>query len=127
MTADGKGMLANFLGLLDGRLRHQGGDLAGGRRRDLVERRDRRRFGAIGDGQATPAQIGGLLIALRIKGETADEIVGAARAMWARALPLVCLSPERGVDTCGTGGDGSGTVNVSTTPRSSPPGAGCGG
>ena len=71
-------------------------------------------FGAIMDGAATPAQIGGLLIALRIKGETADEIAGAARAMRARALPLACPSPERGVDTCGTGGDGSGTVNVST-------------
>jgi anthranilate phosphoribosyltransferase len=71
-------------------------------------------FGAIMDGEATPAQIGGLLIGLRAKGETSDEIAGAARAMRARALPLVCPSPERGVDTCGTGGDGSGTVNVST-------------
>jgi anthranilate phosphoribosyltransferase len=71
-------------------------------------------FGAIMDGAATPAQIGGLLIALRMKGETADELAGAARAMRARALPLVCPAPERGVDTCGTGGDGAGTVNVST-------------
>jgi anthranilate phosphoribosyltransferase len=71
-------------------------------------------FGQIMDGEATPAQIGGLLIALRMKGETADEIAGAARAMRARALALTCPVPERAVDTCGTGGDGSGTVNVST-------------
>jgi anthranilate phosphoribosyltransferase len=71
-------------------------------------------FGAIMDGAATPAQIGGLLVALRMKGETADELAGAARAMRARATPLVCPDPDRGVDTCGTGGDGAGTLNVST-------------
>jgi anthranilate phosphoribosyltransferase len=71
-------------------------------------------FGAIMDGHATPAQIGGLLIALRMKGETPAELTGAARAMRARATPLACPDPARGVDTCGTGGDGSSTVNVST-------------
>jgi len=71
-------------------------------------------FGQIMDGEATPAQIGGLLIALRMKGETAEELAGAARAMRTRAVPLRCPDPDRGVDTCGTGGDGSGTVNVST-------------
>ena len=71
-------------------------------------------FGAIMDGEGTPAQIGGLLVALRMKGETADEITGAARAMRVRAVPLACPEPARGVDTCGTGGDGVGTVNVST-------------
>jgi anthranilate phosphoribosyltransferase len=71
-------------------------------------------FGAIMDGEATPSQIGGLLVALRMKGETADELAGAARAMRDRATPLACPDPARGVDTCGTGGDGSGTVNVST-------------
>jgi anthranilate phosphoribosyltransferase len=71
-------------------------------------------FGQIMDGAATPAQIGGLLIALRMKGETASELAGAARAMRARALPLACPDPARGVDTCGTGGDGAGTVNIST-------------
>ena len=70
--------------------------------------------GRIMDGEATPAQIGGLLIALRMKGETPDEIAGAARAMRARALPIKCPEPELAVDTCGTGGDGSGSVNVST-------------
>jgi anthranilate phosphoribosyltransferase len=71
-------------------------------------------FGQIMDGEATPAQIGGLLVALRMKGETPAEIAGAARAMRGRALALVCPAPDRAVDTCGTGGDGSGTVNVST-------------
>jgi anthranilate phosphoribosyltransferase len=54
------------------------------------------------------------LIALRAKGEAVDELVGAAAAMRSRALPLACPDPERGIDTCGTGGDGSGTINVST-------------
>jgi anthranilate phosphoribosyltransferase len=71
-------------------------------------------FGSIMDGEATPAQIGGLLVALRMKGETADEIAGAASAMRARALAVACPDPDRAVDTCGTGGDGSGTVNLST-------------
>ncbi|MEO7736461.1 MAG: anthranilate phosphoribosyltransferase [Kofleriaceae bacterium] len=71
-------------------------------------------FGQIMDGQATPAQIGGLLIALRAKGESVDEIVGAAAAMRTRATPLACPRLEHSIDTCGTGGDGAGTFNVST-------------
>ncbi|HEX3759920.1 MAG TPA: anthranilate phosphoribosyltransferase [Kofleriaceae bacterium] len=70
--------------------------------------------GHIMDGGATQAQIGGLLIALRAKGESVDEIVGAATAMRSRALPLACPHHDRSIDTCGTGGDGSGTFNVST-------------
>jgi len=71
-------------------------------------------IGQIMDGGATPAQIGGLLVALRAKGESVDEIVGAATAMRSRALPLACPRLERSIDTCGTGGDASGTFNVST-------------
>jgi anthranilate phosphoribosyltransferase len=71
-------------------------------------------IGQLMDGSATAGQIGALLIALRMKGETVAEIAGAAAAMRARALPLRCPSPELGVDTCGTGGDSSGMVNVST-------------
>jgi anthranilate phosphoribosyltransferase len=71
-------------------------------------------IGQIMDGEATAAQIGGLLVALRAKGECIDELAGAAAAMRSRALPLACPVPERGIDTCGTGGDGTGTVNVST-------------
>jgi anthranilate phosphoribosyltransferase len=69
--------------------------------------------GQIMDGQATPAQIGGLLVGMRMKGETVDELVGAARAMRARMIG-VDFSSETMVDTCGTGGDGSRSVNVST-------------
>jgi anthranilate phosphoribosyltransferase len=63
------------------------------------------------DGDATPAQIGGLLAAMAARGETEDEVVGFARTMRARAVPLV----SRGaVDTCGTGGDGASSFNIST-------------
>ena len=71
-------------------------------------------FGKIMDGEATPAQIGALLIALRMKGETPEELAGAARAMRARATVLPCADVDTAVDTCGTGGDASGSVNVST-------------
>ena len=71
-------------------------------------------IGLIMDGAATPAQIAGLLVALAAKGETSEELAGAAMAMRARAVPLVSPHPERSIDTCGTGGDNSGTVNIST-------------
>ncbi len=64
------------------------------------------------DGQATPAQFGAFVTALRCKGETIDEMVGLARTMRAKALPVVSGGPV--VDTCGTGGDGAGTLNIST-------------
>jgi anthranilate phosphoribosyltransferase len=68
-------------------------------------------------GAATPAQIGGYLMALRLKGETVDEIVGSARAMRraANAITVKVADPARLIDTCGTGGDGAGTFNISTT------------
>ncbi len=66
------------------------------------------------DGQATPAQIAAYLTALRMKGETADEITGSARAMRAKAVRIRPTDPLV-VDTCGTGGDGGMTFNVSTT------------
>ena len=65
-------------------------------------------------GAATPAQIGGYLMGLRIKGETIDEITGSARAMRRAANKLPVSSPNL-IDTCGTGGDGLGTFNISTT------------
>ncbi len=64
-------------------------------------------------GQATDAQIAGLLIALRAKGETVDELVGFARTMRAKALRLQLDDPDA-IDMCGTGGDGQGTFNIST-------------
>lgn len=71
-------------------------------------------FGTVMDGEATPAQIGALLLALRTKGETVDELVAVARALRARAETAPLVDPGT-VDTCGTGGDAAGTFNISTT------------
>ncbi|MEE2862225.1 MAG: anthranilate phosphoribosyltransferase [Paracoccus sp. (in: a-proteobacteria)] len=69
-------------------------------------------FSALFDGAATPAQIGGLLMALRVRGETVQEIAAAARAMRARMNRV--RAPEGAMDIVGTGGDGKGTLNIST-------------
>jgi anthranilate phosphoribosyltransferase len=71
-------------------------------------------FGEIMAGEATPAQIAALLLALRMKGETVDEIVAAARALRAVATRAEVADP-RTVDTCGTGGTGRSTFSISTT------------
>jgi len=69
-------------------------------------------------GHTTEAQLGALLAALRLKGETVDELIGFAEAMRAHAQPIfpdqLLLAQEPLLDTCGTGGDGAGTFNVST-------------
>jgi anthranilate phosphoribosyltransferase len=82
-------------------------------------------IGHVMDGDASEAQIAGLLVALRMKGESVDEIVGAARAMRTHAIAVV---PRRRdlVDTCGTGGDGLRTFNVSTAAGLVAAGAGAG-
>ncbi len=69
-------------------------------------------FDIIMSGEATHAQIGGFLLALRVRGETVDEITGAATAMRAKALKV--SAPENAIDIVGTGGDGSGSYNIST-------------
>ncbi len=81
---------------------------------DLGRDEAREVMGEIMAGEATPAQIGGFLVALRAKGETADEIAGCAEAMRAHVLPV---HPTRTdvVDVVGTGGDGARTFNISTT------------
>lgn len=88
------------------------GDLAAGR--DLDEDAASAAMAAIMDGQATGAQIGAFLMGLRQKGETIDEITGCARAIRSRALPVRHAYPAL-IDTCGTGGDGASTFNISTT------------
>ena len=69
-------------------------------------------FDAMMSGEATPSQMGGLLMALRVRGETVDEITGAVAAM--RSKMLTVTAPPDAVDIVGTGGDGSGSVKVST-------------
>ena len=80
---------------------------------DLARGETREVMGEIMRGEATPAQIGGFLVALRAKGETPDEIAGCAEAMRGHVL---AVRPERAdlVDTAGTGGDGARTINIST-------------
>jgi anthranilate phosphoribosyltransferase len=69
-------------------------------------------FDIIMSGEATPAQIGALLMAMRLRGETVAEITGAVRAMRARMTAID--APDGAIDVCGTGGDGAGTLNVSS-------------
>jgi len=69
-------------------------------------------FGVIMSGEATPAQIAGLLMAMRVRGETVAEISGAVRAMRSRMTAVD--APAGAIDVCGTGGDNAGTLNVST-------------
>ncbi|HXB97125.1 MAG TPA: anthranilate phosphoribosyltransferase, partial [bacterium] len=65
-------------------------------------------------GQATPSQIAALAVALRMKGETVDELAGFAHVMRQKATHVPHQDPDV-LDTCGTGGDGSNTFNISTT------------
>ena len=78
----------------------------------LTEAQAETAFDIIMSGDATPAQVGGFLMALRVRGETVAEITGAARAMRAKALKIA--APDGAMDNVGTGGDGSGTYNIST-------------
>jgi len=84
--------------------------VAAGRR--LSESEAEAAFEIIMSGNATPSQIGAFLMALRVRGESVDEITGAARIMRAKALAIE--APPGTIDTVGTGGDASGTFNIST-------------
>ena len=86
------------------------GQVADGHR--LSESEAERAFDTIMTGNATPAQIGAFLMALRLRGETVDEIAGAARTMRAKAARIA--APDNAIDVVGTGGDGAGTLNIST-------------
>lgn len=82
---------------------------------DLTASEAEAAMAVIMSGEATPAQIGGYLVALRMKGETVDEITGSARAMRAQASPMPQLPNGKPLlDTAGTGGDGSHSFNIST-------------
>src|SRR5438132_13326273 len=82
-------------------------------RQGLTEAEAEAAMHEIMEGQATPAQIAAYVTALRMKGETVDEITGSARAMRAKAVRIGTNGPVV-VDTCGTDGDGGATFNVST-------------
>jgi len=71
-------------------------------------------FGAVMDGGVDGSVTAAILVALRMKGETGPEVAAAARVMRARSLTVPIRDPERAVDTCGTGGDGAETINIST-------------
>src|SRR5271154_7244263 len=91
--------------------------------RSLSESEAEAAFDIIMSGDATPSQMGAFLMALRVRGETVDEIAGAARIMRAKAVAVD--APPGTIDTCGTGGDSSGSFNISTA--SALVVAGCGG
>ncbi len=80
--------------------------------RSLTEAQAEVAFEIIMSGNATPSQIGAFLMALRVRGETVEEIAGAARIMRAKAIAVD--APPGTIDTCGTGGDASGSFNIST-------------
>src|SRR3954464_13002519 len=69
-------------------------------------------FDAVMSGEATPSQMGGLLMALRVRGETVEQTTGAVWGLPAKMLRVT--APPNAIDIVGTGGDGSGSVNVST-------------
>lgn len=81
---------------------------------NLTQKEAAEAFDLIMTGEATPAQIAGLITALRMKGETVDEIAGGAESMRRHAVFIDCAGLPV-VDTCGTGGDGHNTFNISTT------------
>lgn len=83
------------------------------RQEDLTEEEMMEVMNLIMTGEATSSQIGGFLVALRMKGETVDEIIGSAKVMKEKALK-VRVEKTYAIDTCGTGGDGANTFNVST-------------
>ena len=82
--------------------------------KDLKEDEAYEAMSSIMDGKALPTQIASFLTALRMRGETVQEITGFARAMRAKALTIRPMNGEYVVDTCGTGGDGNNTFNIST-------------
>ncbi len=79
---------------------------------ELDVEQSRTAFEIMMSGEATPSQLGGFLMALRVRGPSVEEITGAAMTMRAKALTIT--APDGAIDTCGTGGDGAGTLNISS-------------
>ena len=94
-------------------------------RQDLTEEEAHQAMGIIMDGEASPAQIASFVTGLRMKGETIEEITGFVRTMRAKAVRIRAKDGEQVVDTCGTGGDGKGTFNISTAVAFVAAGGGC--
>ncbi|QDY69245.1 anthranilate phosphoribosyltransferase [Qingshengfaniella alkalisoli] len=86
--------------------------IAAAAQRPLTSDEARRAFDILFEGNATPSQMGGFLMALRTRGETVEEYAAAAAAMRERCIPV--KAPDRAMDIVGTGGDGVGTLNIST-------------
>ena len=80
--------------------------------RPLSRQQSEQAFSIMMSGEATPAQIGGLLMAMRVRGETIDEITGAVSVMREKMTRIA--APANAIDVCGTGGDQAGTLNIST-------------
>src|SRR3989442_8521392 len=108
---------------MDSPLRHALTALAN--HQSLSEEQTAEVFGMVMSGEATPAQIGGLLLGLRAKGETADELAKTTQAL-RNAMVRVNAAHEHLVDTCGTGGGGVSTFNISTGGAFVASGAGAG-
>lgn len=87
------------------------GRIAAGEKLSLADTKEA--FDIIMSGEATPSQIGAFLMGLRVRGETVDEVAGAASVLRAKALPI--RAPSGAIDVVGTGGDARGSYNVSTT------------
>src|SRR3989338_3656135 len=94
-------------------------------RKNLTQEEAKQVFDEIMEGNATEAQIASLITALRIKGETADEIIGAAQAMREKAQRVEYRGKAEILDVVGTGGDGKGSFNISTAAAIVAAGAGC--
>ncbi|HEX7389136.1 MAG TPA: bifunctional anthranilate synthase component II/anthranilate phosphoribosyltransferase [Acidiphilium sp.] len=119
-TAHGHTLLRNFLGLVRGRNQGPADILADlkpvldrlARGETLSAEMAEAAFGAFIDGRSNDAQIAGMLMAMRVRRETVAELTGAVRAMRARMRTID--APPDAMDVCGTGGDGAGTLNIST-------------
>lgn len=127
LTAEGKKILKNFLEMQAGEKMSENPVISSSKtaviveglhklfqKKDLTEEETCEIMNEIMSGKATDAQIAGFLTALRMKGEAGQELAGMAKVMQNKSVYIAASHPKT-VDTCGTGGDGAGTFNISTT------------